>query len=262
MNIRWINFLFLIFTLFLTGCKNHDQKTLKIAASSMPHAEILEFIKPALEKDQIDLEIIIVDDYNMPNRALADKEVDANFFQHFPFLEAQMKNFGYDLVPLVGVHLEPLGLYSKKISSINELKKGSTIGIPSDPSNQSRALALLQQEDLIQLIDKGTKTSVIDIENNPLNLKFIELDSALLSRALDDVDAAIINTNFALLTNLSPQKDAIALENGQSRFVNIVVVRNGDEQREDMIALKKALTSNETREYILEHYHGALSPAF
>ena len=248
--------------LCFTGCKGHQEKQLKVAATSVPHAEILEFIQPAMEERGISLDIIVVDDYNIPNRALADKEVDANFFQHLPFLEAQIADFGYQLEPLVAVHIEPMGIYSKKISSIKNLKEGSSIAIPSDPSNEARALALLQQEGLISLNDKGTKTTLLDIKENPLRLRFIEMDAPLLSRSLEDVDAAVINANFALSAGLSPKKDALTLENGQSRYANIVVVRKGDAERGDLQALKEALTSEKTRKFIEEHYRGAITPAF
>lgn len=248
--------------LILTGCGNSSKPTIKVAATSVPHAEILEFIKPSLQAKNIDLEVLIIDDFNTPNRALADGEADANFFQHFPFLEAQQADFGYALESLVAVHLEPMALYSKKIHSLKELKDGATIALPSDPSNQARALALLEQIGLITLKAKGAKTSILDIADNPHDLHFAEMDSPLLSRALDDVEAAAISTNFALLGGLSPKKDALAIENAQSRFVNIVAIRQGESQQPDIQALKEALTTEQVHRFIEEKYQGAVIPAF
>jgi len=229
----------------------------------MPHAEILEYIKPNLKKkNHIDLEILIIDDFNTPNRALNDGEVDANFFQHLPFLEAQQLDFGYRFENLVGVHLEPMALYSKKIHSLKQLQEGATIALPSDPSNQARALALCEQVGLLTLRIKGAKASLLEIDDNPLHLRFVEMDSPLLGRSLDDVDAAAITTNFALLSQLSPKKDALAIENGQSRFVNLVAIREGESQRPALQALKEALTTEEVREFIEKKYQGAIVPTF
>ncbi len=255
-------FLFASLLLILTSCGHSSKPTLKVAATSVPHAEILEFIKPQLQEQGIELEILIIDDFNTPNRALADREVDANFFQHLPFLEAQKADFGYALENFVAVHLEPMALYSKKWHTLNEIKDGATLAIPSDPSNQARALALCQQVGLITLKSQGEKTSVLDISNNPHHLHFLEMDSPLLSRSLEDVDAAAISTNFALLGGLSPKKDTLAIENAQSRFVNLVAIRIGEHQRPELEALKTALTKEQVRQFIEEHYQGAIIPAF
>lgn len=246
--------------ILLTSCGGSSNKLLKVASTSIPHAEILEFVKPQLKEQDIDLEIVIVDDFNIQNRSLADGEIDANFFQHAPFLEAQVADFGYPLEPLVGVHLEPMALYSKKYKSLLDIPEGATIAIPSDPSNQARALALLEQKGLISLNSQETKTTLLDISSNPKQLKILEMDSALLTRALEDVDAGIFSTNFALLAGLSPQKDALAIENGRSRFVNIVVIRKGEGGRKDLQALKKALTGEDVQQFIQEHYRGAVLP--
>lgn len=258
------NYLLLLasFALLLTGCGGPSKPTLKVAATSVPHAELLEYIQSDLEAQNISLEILIMDDFNTPNRALADGEVDANYFQHLPFLEAQIADFGYPLVPLASIHLEPISIYSKKVASLKQLKEGAKIALPSDPSNQSRALALLEQTGLITLKHKGTKTSLLDIEKNPRNLAFIEMDSPLLSRALDDVDAAAISTNFALLAGLSPINDALATESKQSDYANLLVVRQGEHQRPELQALKAALTADKVRRYMEEKYMGGIIPAF
>jgi D-methionine transport system substrate-binding protein len=258
----WASVLLFSLLILFGGCVKSSNPTLKVAASSVPHAEILEFIKPDLQARNIELEILIIDDFNTPNRALADGEVDANFFQHLPFLEAQQADFGYQFEILSAVHLEPMALYSKKLSSLKEIKEKAIIAIPSDPSNQARALALCEQIGLITLENKGNKSSILDITHNPHQLKFIEIDSPLLSRALDDVDAAAISTNFAFLAGLSPKKDAIAIENGQSRYVNLVVVRQGENQRNELQLLRKALTSDHLRRFIENKYQGAVTPAF
>lgn len=247
---------------FLTGCTISSGPELKVAATSVPHGEILEFIKPLLKKDGINLNIVLVEDYNTPNRALQDGEVDANFFQHLPFLEAQKRDFGYRLSSIAKIHLEPMALYSKKFSNIDELKMGSSVAIPSDPSNQARALKMLEQQKLITLKKVDRDPSVLDIADNVQNIKFLEIDSSMLARTLEDVDAAAITTNFALQAGLSPLKDSLATENAQSSFVNVLVVREGEEERADIQALKKALTSPEVKTFIEEHYQGSIIPAF
>lgn len=248
--------------LILTSCGSSSKPTLKVAATSVPHAEILEFVQPQLRAQNIELEILTIDDFNMPNRALADREVDANFFQHLSFLEIQQADFGYTLEGLVAVHLEPMALYSKKYRALEELKEGATIALPSDASNQARALALFEQVGLITLKSQGSKISLLDIASNPHHLRFIEMDSPLLSRTLDDVDAAAISTNFALLAGLSPKADALAIENGQSRFANFVVIRAGESQRADLQALKAILTTEQVRQFIDTRYQGAVIPVF
>lgn len=245
----------------LSSCESSSDKKIKVAASSVPHAEILEFIRPDLKEQNIELEIVVIDDFNLPNRALAEGEVDANFFQHLPFLESQISDFGYPIEPLVAIHVEPLALYSKKYKTLHSIKDGSTIAIPNDVSNQARALLLLHEYGWITLKSIGAKVGVLDIASNPHGLKFIEMDSPLLSRALDDVDAAIISTNFALLAGLSPQKDALAIETGESSpFANIVVIRINESQRAELQALKDALTSNKVDRYIEKRYQGAITP--
>lgn len=251
----------LITSIILCSCTRSSPPSLKVAATSVPHAEILEYIQPELKREGIELEILIIDDFNTSNRALADGEVDANFFQHLPFLEAQKKDFGYELEALVAVHIEPMGVYSKKVHALDKLRNGAIIAVPSDPSNQARALALFEKSGWINLRSHDAKTSVLDISSNPHHLKFIELDSPLLSRSLDDVDAAAISTNFALLAGLSPTKDALMIEGGDSPFANLVVIRKGERDRSDLQALKAALTTDQTSQFIEERYEGAIIPA-
>ncbi len=254
--------LLLFFSLFcLCSCGSKSENTLKVAATPVPHAEILEFIKPDLAAQNIDLNVIVVDDFNTPNRALADKEIDANYFQHQPFLDKQKKDFGYELISMGPIHIEPMGLYSKKIQSLKELKKGSLVAVPNDPTNEARALLLLEKQGLIKLSRHDSNASVVDIIENPLQLSFTEIDSPLLARSLDDVALAAITTNFALQAKLSPQKDALLLEDSNSPYANILVVRSGEENNPKIQALKAALQSQKVKEFIEKKYQGAVLPA-
>ncbi len=254
----------LIGLLFLCwGCGSSD-KTLRVAASSVPHADILEAIKGDLKDEGIELRIIEIDDYNIPNRMLDENQIDANFFQHKPFLEEQIRLYGYALSPLATVHIEPLGIYSSVYKSLDEVKERSTVAIPNDATNEARALLLLEDVGLIKL--KETKTpyllTILDIAENPKNLRFEELDAPFLARAFSDVDLAVIPVNFALQANLNPLKDALALESSDSPYANIVVVRSGELHREEFEKFKQALNSEKMRLFIEEKYKGAILPTF
>lgn len=241
------------------GCqKAKNEDTLKVVATAVPHAEILEQIKPELAREGIRLEIIVVDDYQIPNRALADGEVDANFFQHRPFLEAQAVQFGYAIRQFADIHLEPMAIYSQNVKQLSELPTGAKIGVPSDPANQARALLLLEKSGLIGLGRHDSATSVLSIVDNPKQLIFLELDAPLLARSLADVDAAAINTNFALQAGLNPTEDALAIESNDSLFVNILAIRQGDEEKKELKLLKKHLASEKVGRYIAEVYQGAI----
>lgn len=252
-----------VFLLTLLAACSSSEKGLKVAGSPVPHVEILEFVKQDLNEKGINLIIIPTDDYNIPNRALADKELDANFFQHRPFLEMQKEAFHYPLVELTAVEIEPMGLYSSKIHTLADLKVGSKVAIPNDPSNEARALFLLEAQGLIELTPKNNPHStLLNISKNEKKLSFIELDAAMIPRTLADVDIAAINTNYALDTGLNPLKDSLAIESKDSPYANILVIREGDESREDIQALKKALTSEKMREFLKEKYKGAILPAW
>lgn len=249
--------------LFLSSCSSNQKHGFKVAASSVPHAQMLEQIKPDLEKQGIDLVIVVSDDYNIPNRALANNEVDANFFQHIPFLQEQVRHFNYPIQSLAAIEIEPMGIYSNTVRSISEIRDNSQIAVPNDPTNETRALLLLQNQGLIRLEDEGNlQATILDIVDNPKNLKFIEVDAAMLPRTLEDVDAAVINTNYALEADLLPSEDALAVEDKNSPYANVIAVRIGDEDRPEIAALKKAMTSEKMRAFILEKYRGAVSPAF
>jgi len=246
----------------LLSC-SRSKKGFRVAATPVPHAQMLEFIKPQLQSQGIDLIIIVTDDYNTPNRALANGEVDANFFQHIPFLQEQIRQFHYPIESIAKVELEPMGIYSKKIRSLSELQDHAAIAIPNDPTNEARALKLLQEEGLIQLDSPNDlQATVLNIAKNPKQIRLIEVDAAMLPRSLEDVDAALINTNYALEAQLSPLKDALRLESKDSPYANVLVIRTNERNRPEIEALKSAMTSEKMREFILHEYRGAVLPAF
>lgn len=265
--------LVLSFVFLLTGCGGNTannsnnggqaKTVIKVGATAVPHAEILNFVKPLLEKEGIDLQIVEFSDYVQPNTALADKELDANFFQHIPYLEKFASEHNMPLSYTVSVHIEPMGVYSKKVKSLADIASGAEIAVPSDPTNAGRALALLEKAGLIKLKEGvGIKATVSDIAENPKNLKFRELEAPLLPRALDDVAAAVINTNYALEAKLVPTKDALIIEDKNSPYVNILAIRKGDENRPEIQKLSKILNSEEVRKFIQDKYQGAVVPAF
>ena len=234
-----------------TQAAGQKPTVLKIGATPIPHAEILNFVKPLLEKENIALEIVEFQDYVQPNTALADKELDANFFQHQPYLDNFIKERSLDLVSVGNVHVEPLGLYSKTLKDISELKEGSTIAIPNDSTNAARALLLLQSNGIIKLKEgSGIEATEKDIAENPKNLKVQPAEAAQLPRVLEDMDAAVINTNYALPANLNPTKDALIIEGKDSPYANIVVVRKGDENRAEIQKLIEVLNSEEVKKFL------------
>lgn len=236
---------------------------IKVGATPIPHAELLNFVKPLLESENIKLEIIEFQDYVQPNTALVDGELDANFFQHQPYLDSFNKEQNQNLVSAGSVHVEPLGLYSKTIKDINEIKDGAVIALPNDPSNASRALLLLQSNGILKLKDGGSITSTEkDIVENPKNLKIVLTEAAQLPRVLEDVDAAVINTNYAISANLNPVKDALIIEGKDSPYANNVVVRSGDQERAEIKKLIEVLNSPAVKKFIEEKYQGAVVPAF
>lgn len=248
--------------LILSSCSGKNQG-FRVAATPVPHAQMLEAIKPDLQAEGIDLVIVVTDDYNIPNRALAQGEVDANFFQHLPFLVDQIAEFHYPITSAAKIEIEPMGIYSKKISALAELKQDATIAIPNDPTNEARALLLLQQQGLIQLDNPNNlQATVLNIAHNPKNIRFLEIDAAMLPRSLEEVDAAAINSNYAMQAGLDPLKNALAKESNDSPYVNILAVRIADEHDPKIEALKKAMTSPKMREFILKTYKGAIIPTF
>ena len=240
-----------------------------VGASSTPHAEILEAVSGELEALGYELDIKIFDDYVMPNLALADGEIDANYFQHEPYLLNFNAENGTDLVSAAAIHYEPMGIYGGSKSSLDELAEGDIIAVPNDGTNEARALLLLQDQGLITLkegIDASTETAtVLDIAENPQNLEIVEMEAKNIPHSLPDVAFAVINGNYALQAGLTGN-DALASESADSdaaqTYANIVACRNGDENSDKVQALITALTSETCREYIESTYNGAVVPIF
>ncbi len=259
-----------VLALSLIGCGSKgntagDDKIIKIGVTPVPHKEIVEHIKPQLEEAGYTLEIVEFTDYVTPNEALADGSLDANYFQHIAYLNETNKSKNLDLTYTAEIHLEPIALYSKKYKKVSEIADGATIAIPNDPSNEARALRLLEAQGLIKVKD-GALITPIDITENTKNLKFKELEAAQLPRVLDDVDAAIINGNYAIEAGLNPSSDALVIEDKDAEaakiYRNILAVKKGNEKIEKIEALTKALTSEETKKFIEEKYNGAVIPSF
>lgn len=245
----------------LTACEKKE--TLRIGATSRPHAEMLSFIKRDLEEMGIDVKIIQKDDYDSLNKALIEGEIHANFFQHLPFLESQINTYNYPIASLAHIHIEPMGIYSNIHSNLNDLNEGAAIAIPTDPSNQARALMLLHKHFLIHLDDPENRSAtLLNISNNPMNFKFFEVDAEHLASALPEVDLAVIPTNVALQSDLSPEEDSLATEDHSSPYVNVIAVRMNDIKNKQLQALSQVMTSEKMRSYILGKYKGSIIPGF
>lgn len=238
---------------------------LRIGVSPVPHAEILQFVADELGPDAgLELEIVEFTDYIQPNVALEEGDLDANYFQTIPYLDEQIASAGYDFVPLDPVHLEPLGLYSSTLTDVSELTDGATVAIANDPTNGARGLRLLESAGLITLADTGDAApTVLDVESTTVDLSFTEIEAAQLPRSLDDVDAAVINGNYAIEADLAPADDALVLEAAEGNpNANLVVVRAGDETDPRIVQLDELLRSDEVRAFIDETYDGAVIAAF
>ena len=248
----------------LTAGFAQANEKLVVAATPIPHAEILELIKPTLAKEGVDLEIKVFTDYVQPNVQVAEKRLDANYFQSKPYYDAYKKDRpSSDQVPIVAVHIEPFGAYSKKIKSISELKDGATIAIPNDPTNSGRALLLIAKQGLITLKDPDNIMATrLDIVSNPKHLKFQELEAAMLPRVLNQVDLALINANYALEAKLVPHKDALFIESSESPYANYLYVRRDKANAPAVQKLGALLNSPQVKQFILERYHGDVVPAF
>ncbi|GAA2110964.1 MetQ/NlpA family ABC transporter substrate-binding protein [Kitasatospora saccharophila] len=248
-----------------SGASADPNKPLVVAASPTPHAQILKFVQDNLAaKAGLKLDIKEVSDYVTPNTSVQDGSADANYFQHQPYLDDFNKKNGTNIVSVEAVHLEPLGVYSKKVKSVAELKDGAQVAVPSDATNEGRALKLLADNGVITLKDgAGTTATVQDVTSNPKNLKFKELEAAQLPRALDDVDAAVINGNYALGANLKPATDALVLEKAEGNpYANILAVKKGHESDPRVQKLAELLHSDEVKKYIDDNFQGAVIPAF
>ncbi|MEU4424915.1 MetQ/NlpA family ABC transporter substrate-binding protein [Actinoplanes sp. NPDC024001] len=239
--------------------------TLKVGVSPVPHGEILKYVADNLASAEgLKLEIVEFDDYVQPNIALQEKQLDANYFQHIPYLDEEVASKGYKFTALKPVHIEPLGVYSKKVKSIAEVPAGGVVGIPNDPSNSGRALNLLAKNGLITLKDGvGVKATVSDIATNPKNLEIKALDAAQLPRSLEDTAISVINGNYAIETGLKPATDSLALESGDDNpYANLVVVRTGDEGDARVTKLEKLLHSEQVKKFITDKYQGSVLAAF
>lgn len=244
------------------GKTGGDDKTILVGATANPHAEILnKVVKPLLEKDGYTLNVKVFNDYVLPNTALNDNSLDANYFQHEPYLKEFNSKNKTDLTYTVKVHLEPMGGYSKKIKKIAELKDNAIVGVPNDPTNESRALQLLAKEGLIKVADKELLTKN-DITENKKNLVIKEIVAEQLPASLPDLDLAFINSNYALEAKLNPTKDSLIIESGDSPYSNLIAVKKENKDAEKIKALSKAVTSPEVKKFIEETYKGAIVPSF
>ncbi|WP_417283137.1 MetQ/NlpA family ABC transporter substrate-binding protein [Comamonas sp.] len=240
-----------------------NDQTLKIGVTAGPHAQIMEVVKKVAAKNGLNLKIVEFGDYVQPNAALSAGDLDANSYQHRPYLDAQVKDRGYKIGWVADTVNFPIGIYSKKIKKLADLPNGAKFGLPNDPTNGGRALLLLQSQGLIKLKDNaGLKATPLDVVSNPKKLKFVELDAAQLPRSLDDLDASTVNTNFAIAAGLNPKSDAIALESAKNPYVNILVVRDADKQKPWVPALIKSYQSEEVRQFIDKEFKGSVFPAF
>jgi D-methionine transport system substrate-binding protein len=248
---------------FSIGTALAQDKPLKIGVTAGPHAQIFEQVKKIAEKDGLKIQIVEFSDYIQPNAALAAGDLDANSYQHKPFLDQQVKDRGYKLVSVGYTVNYPIGIYSKKVKDLKDLKEGARFGIPNDPTNGGRVLLVLQDLGLIKLKpEAGLKATPLDVTDNPKKIKFVELEAAQLPRSLDDLDVSAINTNFALSAGLNPQKDAIAQENAKSPYVNILVVREQDKDKPWVAKLVKAYHSEEVRKFIQTEFKGSVLAGF
>ncbi|MFF1991255.1 methionine ABC transporter substrate-binding lipoprotein MetQ [Bacillus mycoides] len=249
----------------LAACGGKEENKLVVGASNVPHAEILEKAQPILEKKGIKLEIKKFQDYVLPNKALADKEIDANYFQHIPYLDKEIQEKGYKIVNAGKIHLEPMGIYSKKYKSLKDLPNGGTVIMSNNVAERGRMLALLQKGGVIKLKDgvDVVKATVKDVVENPKNLKFkTDVEPGLSSKLYEnnEGDALFINSNYAIDAKLNPKKDAIAIEGSDSPYANIIAVRKGDEKKKEIKELVDVLHSKEIQDFINKEYKGAVLP--
>ena len=242
-------------TLLLLAVSVYAETKLKVGATPEPHAELLNLVKDDLAAEGISLEVIEFQDYVIPNEAVESGEIDANYFQHLPYLNSFNDERGYHLVNAGGIHVEPFAVYSSKIKDLKDLKKKAKIAIPNDPTNEGRALLLLQDAGLITLKeDAGLQATPQDIADNPLKIKFKEIEAASLPRVLKDFDAAVINGNYAIQAGLSALKDGLFVEGSSSPYVNVIAVKAGNENNDAIKALVKALQSDKVKDYIAKKY--------
>lgn len=246
-----------------TSKSSSDEKVINIGATPSPHAEVLnEVVKPLLEKEGYTVNVKVFNDYVLPNKALNEGTLDANYFQHVPYLEEFNAQNNTKLTYTVKVHIEPMGVYSDKVKKVSDVKDGGIVAVPNDPTNESRALKILEKEGLIKLATGKELLNKNDIVENPKNLEIKELAAEQLPSALKDVDLDVINANYALQAKLNPAKDSIALESADSPYANIIAIKPENKDSEKIKALNKAVTSPEVKKFIEEKYNGAVIPSF
>ncbi len=258
-------------TLALTGCGDKKaetqqnvvkEETITVGATPVPHADILKVAAPELKKLGVNLKVVEFTDYIKPNLALADKEIDANYFQHVPYLESFAKDRKLNLSVLCSVHIEPMAVYSKTIKDLKSIPAGAKVAIPNDPTNGGRALKVLADAGLFGLkAGVGINGTPADVIDNKHQIKIVEMEAAVLPRALDDVTLAVINSNYALGVGLNPTKDSLFIESSDSPYANVVVIRTGD-NREALGKLAQVMRSATVRDYIIKQYKGAVFPTF
>ena len=255
----------LVLSLCLSACgkKSKGDKKITIAASPTPHAEILKIAKEALEKDGFELEIIEYEDYVQPNMVVDSGEVFANYFQHVPYLDDFNKENGTKIVSVCGVHVEPMAIYAGKSEDLGSIKDGAQIAVPNDTTNEARALLLLEANGIIKLDpNAGITATKNDVVENKYNVEIVEVEAAQVPNVRQDVDYAVINVNYALAAGLNPVKDSLAIEDSASAYVNIVCVKQGNEEDPKTKALIKACQSEAVKKYITDTYDGAVVCAF
>ena len=236
---------------------------LRVAATPVPHGDILRLVQPDLKAAGFDLKIVEFSDFVSPNIALDAGDVEANYYQHVPFLDSSVKNRKLNIAAVRPIHILPMAAYSKRVKNINDLPKGARVSIPNDPTNGGRALLLLEKAGLITLRPNvGIVATVLDIKSNPKRLKFTEVEAAQVPRTLDDVDLAVVNSNYAIGVGLNPVNDSIYLESKDSPYAVVVASRKGDEAKPHIKALVKALTSEKVKTFMIEKYKGGVVPTF
>ena len=241
----------------------HAAEVVRLGVTAGPHAQIAEVARKVAARDGLDIRIVEFQDYIQPNAALDAGELDANSYQHLPFLESQIKARGYKISPVGYTVTFPMGFYSKRYKSLADLPRGAKVGIQNDPSNSGRALLLLQKAGLLKLKPTaGISATTVDIVDNPKGLQIVQLEAAQLARSLDDLDASAINTNFALQAGLVPTRDAIAIEEAKSPYANLLAVRTADKDKPWVAKLVKAFQSPEVRSFVSEKFAGSMVPAF
>lgn len=248
--------------LFATPALAQD-KPIKVGVTAGPHAEIFEVVKKVAEKDGLKIQIVEFSDYIQPNAALNAGDLDVNSYQHLPYLEAQIRDRGYKLTSIAYTVNFPMGVYSKKVKDLAALPNGARVGVPNDPTNGARGLLVLESAGLIKLKPgAGLKATPLDVVDNPKKVRIVELDAAQLPRALDELDAAAINTNYAIPAGLSPTKDAIASEGAKAPYVNIIAVRTQDKDKPEFAKLVKAYQSPEVKAFVEQKYQKAIVTAW